>query len=416
MRFLIHRVNDVVALDNAPYALDTSSLDPNVFFVHYDTDTTAGGIQNISGPALRILFTDPSPYQSFIDAWCTTAAADSPPLSLASAQSIAKAFVTAVFNSRRQLPILYNAAQWSALDADLAAMGLELANAASQIVVVPPQPVVFTTSQTITIPPNVTSAKVILVGGGGGAVAGLGGAAGGAGGAGQKLLTGLVPGNTLILQNGGGGAGAGSGSSTILSSGTQTITTLTAFGGAGDNVGGGAGGGGTSGPFDLSFTGGHGQANSGGANPYCSAQAVQNQNGLAYGGGAFGTTVTVAGANGVCIIEWYGGSSITLPLTAKQLDANGTPTTVGVTLAQAQALVGLIKARTDQMVTGLNALQAAIMAATSVAAVVAIDLAAGWPILTPTSAQMILSPTGQPFLLTPSGSLLLSGIAPTRTP
>jgi hypothetical protein len=176
-------------------------------------------------------------------------------------------------------------------------------------------------SQTITIPS--TTAKVRLSGGGG--ASRNDGACGAAGGYLEKFLTGLTPGLTLTLVVGAGGiaaSGATTGQATILSSGTQTIATLTANGGIGgiggptSGIGGTAtGAGGTATGGDINIQGGSGNAVSvsvgtggqyiqfavSGSNPL-SSQAG-NSTGRLYGGGA--QDGPHAGGQGVCLIDWF---------------------------------------------------------------------------------------------------------------
>ena len=95
-------------------------------------------------------------------------------------------------------------------------------------------------SGAFTIP--ATDLEVTFLGAGGGA-SGFGGATpagGGSGGAGVKLLTGLTVGDTLMVTLGSAGAGGGFGTGpgsdggpAVVSSGTQSIATLTAPGGRG---------------------------------------------------------------------------------------------------------------------------------------------------------------------------------------
>ena len=105
-------------------------------------------------------------------------------------------------------------------------------------------------SGTWTIPAGVTTVTVTVLGGGAsggrGAYANTGG--GGAGGLAIKTLTGLTPGNTLSYTVGSGALNSNTAST--VSSGTQTISTIT--GGAGSQ------------PGDASTTGGNGGSASGG--------------------------------------------------------------------------------------------------------------------------------------------------------
>jgi hypothetical protein len=178
-----------------------------------------------------------------------------------------------------------------------------------------------TSSATITIPSGVTRLRVTLVGGGGGgsgtSVSSNVGGVGGGGATCIKYLTGLTPGNTLSLTIGAGGAGGtagnagGAGGDTTLSSGSQTITTLTAGGGAGGAMGlyaGISGAGGTATNGDLNISGGRGFsvfADAGGNTIYLR---------ISQGGGsmyAAPVTVTATGsaANGVAAVGYGGGGS-----------------------------------------------------------------------------------------------------------
>ena len=100
-----------------------------------------------------------------------------------------------------------------------------------------PQQAQYTANGTFTIPAGVTRVKMTVVGGGGtgatstfstsGAGTATGGAGGGGGGAAIKWLSGLTPGNTLAVV-----VGSAGGASSV-SSGTQTITTVSATGNGG---------------------------------------------------------------------------------------------------------------------------------------------------------------------------------------
>jgi hypothetical protein len=111
----------------------------------------------------------------------------------------------------------------------------------------------YGSSQTITIPSGATKGWVWLVGGGAG---GNSSNSGGSGAGLLKLLTGMTSGNTLSLTVGGAGSNASNtgGGSSSLSSGSQSITTLTAGGGNAGSAGSG-GTGGTASNGDLNITG-----------------------------------------------------------------------------------------------------------------------------------------------------------------
>jgi hypothetical protein len=178
-------------------------------------------------------------------------------------------------------------------------------------------------SQTITIPSS--SAKIRLSGGGGSARGA--GSCGAGGGYLEKFLSGLTTGLTLALVVGAGGNPFGpfDGGATTLSSGTQSIATLTANGGAG-RISAGTGGsvynmtaglGGTAIGGDVNIQGGNcfgwavsvgtsgqwGVFGLSGSNPL-SAQAA-NSAGHLYGGGASSDGPNLNGGQGVCLIDWF---------------------------------------------------------------------------------------------------------------
>lgn len=199
-----------------------------------------------------------------------------------------------------------------------------------------PNKQIFTSGGTFTIPAGVTALKVSVVGAGGAGggattTANASGTGGFGGGAAVKWLSGLTPGNTLTVAVGTGGTGVAngagnSGGNSSVSSGTQTISTITGSGG---------GGGATTGNIVL-FSGGTatgGDQNITGGSPtsmlvnYCNAGSVGGTSifsgggaggftgagvagtnpgagGGGAGGGAGGTVAGGAGANGIVIFEW----------------------------------------------------------------------------------------------------------------
>lgn len=168
--------------------------------------------------------------------------------------------------------------------------------------------VTYTTSQTITIPTGATKAFIRMVGGGGGASGTSGGVPSDGGGAGylEKTLTGLTAGNTLTLTIGAGGSTTGTnGTASTLASGTQTITTLTAGGGPGDNSQSGAAGG-TATNGDVNITGGAGNSTLGGGMSHFSMlHGGGNATGFGGGGASLNSSTGGTGSNGLCIIMWF---------------------------------------------------------------------------------------------------------------
>jgi hypothetical protein len=151
----------------------------------------------------------------------------------------------------------------------------------------------YMSSQTILIPAGATEGLVVMWGstGGSGGVTNADSQGTGAGGYLEKMLTGLVPGNTLVFTLGAAGAAGaiagngGNAGTTTLTSGTQTIGTLTCNGsaGGGANYGTGETLGGTATGGDVNI---QGQAGSVGTTAN-------------YGEGSAGMTFYSQGANGV---------------------------------------------------------------------------------------------------------------------
>lgn len=192
---------------------------------------------------------------------------------------------------------------------------------------------VFTSSGTFTIPAGVTQVKVTVMGGGGGGGGSTVTNNGGGGGSAAlsfKWLTGLNPTSTLTVTIGAGGTGnsgttGNAGVQSSVSSGTQTITTITAPGGSagfsvgatsagGGQVGGGTGGdlteGGGGGVLGTGGTGGSG-ANSlfgggaGGAGAGGFAGNNATGSGSGGGGGSSGASQPGGtGGSGIAILEW----------------------------------------------------------------------------------------------------------------
>lgn len=159
---------------------------------------------------------------------------------------------------------------------------------------------VFTSSGTFTIPSGVEKLKVTVIGGGGngGGTTGTNSAAGGGGGGlAIKYLTGLTGGNTLNVT-----VGTAANTSSVAS-GTETISTVSATGGAsvaGNNtVTGAAGGAGSGGDINQSgggggigaagaSNGGGGGGGSGGATGFRAVNAVSQGGASGFLGGCGG--------------------------------------------------------------------------------------------------------------------------------
>ncbi len=182
---------------------------------------------------------------------------------------------------------------------------------------------VFSSNGTFTIPSGITKVKVTLVGGGGGtAGAPTNGEilAGGGGATAIKWLTSLTSGNTISVTVGSGGTASGSagvaggaGGNSSIASGTQSITTVTANGGAGGGVSGvgSPGSGGTATNGDLNMSGSSGTTSAIAGFSIFSTPVYSHVAGNAIGGGGGGrpggagaSSSGVAGAAGIVIFEW----------------------------------------------------------------------------------------------------------------
>lgn len=104
LSFRIDRVSAVMRLSNIPASMTTSSLPSNVSYVQFDTVKGGAVIYN-DRPGLPELFIDPSPYQSFVNAWITAMATATPALTLSQAQAIKNALINAIYAVNRQLPV-----------------------------------------------------------------------------------------------------------------------------------------------------------------------------------------------------------------------------------------------------------------------------------------------------------------------
>jgi hypothetical protein len=114
MRFVIMRDDNAMSIDNARLDMDCSALASNLALVAYVE--SEGKLQYNDRPGQLTAFTDPAPYQPFINSWITASAADTPPLQLAQAKQIKKDLVDAIYNHKRRLPYVYNAKTYDASD------------------------------------------------------------------------------------------------------------------------------------------------------------------------------------------------------------------------------------------------------------------------------------------------------------
>jgi hypothetical protein len=184
---------------------------------------------------------------------------------------------------------------------------------------------VFSSNGTFTIPSGITKVKVTLVGGGGGTAGAPNNGeilSGGGGATAIKWLTSLTSGNTISVTVGSGGTASGSsgvaggaGGNSSIASGTQSITTVTANGGAGGGISGvgSPGSGGTATNGDLNMSGSSGTALPGASGGFSifSTPVYDHVAGNSIGGGGGGrqggagaSSSGVAGAAGIVVFEW----------------------------------------------------------------------------------------------------------------
>ena len=98
---MIDCVTPRMAVDNAVYPIDTSSLAANIACVIYNFQVSLGSIEYNDRPPVGAAFTDPSPYLSFLNAWMVASAADSPPLQLAQAIAVKQALTAGIYNGKK---------------------------------------------------------------------------------------------------------------------------------------------------------------------------------------------------------------------------------------------------------------------------------------------------------------------------
>jgi len=122
MQFVLNRDDNLVSVDNEIMAVDCSSLATNITYVAYP-ENGIGKITYNDRPAMRVSFTDPAPYQPFINSWITAAAAQTPALQLAQAKQVKIDLVDAIFHHKRRLPYTSGSWQYDARDEAVTNMG-----------------------------------------------------------------------------------------------------------------------------------------------------------------------------------------------------------------------------------------------------------------------------------------------------
>lgn len=124
LRFSIYSPDSVVVVDNAIAVVSLAALPANVVVVAYQVDQ--GSIEYNDRPNLRTPFTDPAPYQPFINLWITAAAAQTPVLQLAQAKQVKVDLVEAIFHHKRRLPYAYGSWSYDAHDESVTNLDLQV--------------------------------------------------------------------------------------------------------------------------------------------------------------------------------------------------------------------------------------------------------------------------------------------------
>jgi hypothetical protein len=389
----------IFSVDNASVTgMDFSTLPANSWMVQW-TDGK-GEIENQIDPntndnGLRASFIDVTPYTPFFQQFLTLL----PGLTLAQAQKVQTDLIKQIFESKRQDPFHYQVASgdyyWNASDEALfSSYGAQLQNNLTEISA---STVYYTASATITIPAG--QAWVRMWGASGASGSGSattyqqGSPGVGAPGYLEKSLTGLTPGNTLIYTRGAagvpavGGGNGGNGTASTLASGTQTIATLTANGSNGTPAYGGSpvgSPGGTATGGDINQTGqpgttcvpiyGEPSGVGTGISILGYFPGVGGRNGPASGPDGAITSPGHPGNPGSMIVSW-GNVVVT---TGMQWIPIGGSAPVAVTSAEQGAILSGIGQRTNTLAGTKNTKVAQVNALTTIADVIAYDVAAGW--------------------------------------
>ena len=108
MRFVIIRDENIVSVDNCQLTVNCAALASNIALIAYVE--TEGKLQYNDRPGQLTAFTDPAPYQPYINNWITAAAAQTPALQLAQAKQVKNDLIEAIFHHKRRLP--YRQGPW----------------------------------------------------------------------------------------------------------------------------------------------------------------------------------------------------------------------------------------------------------------------------------------------------------------
>jgi hypothetical protein len=350
MRFTISPQSGLIQVGNLIVPAAITTLPPNVLNVTWDGDK--GEIWYNDRASLTTEFTDPTPYQPYIDTWMATAAAgvseqsveggSSIALSLAQAQQVKSSLIESVFKAQRQLPIAYPVAagpySWDCSDEGVTQMHLALGAA---------------------IASGPTSLLSSISSGTGGLVGGIN----------TAFATLVAQIDTLI--------GAGEVNPSINFNINQAAT---------------------AGTFAdlLPIPGGISVSGAGVNTGPSSAPIVQRKNVFIPPAATLFLTAS-SGAITLPTIQWTP-IGLTAPVILEGAEFSG--------------LVSAVVARRAKLQANRLALQAAIAAATTAAAVAAIDITTGWNVALTIPVAKLIIQVGDVDLVVPLRSLVLTAISP----
>ncbi|WP_024517082.1 hypothetical protein [Bradyrhizobium sp. Tv2a-2] len=103
--FVINNALQTIHVGAILAPLTTNTLAANVSLVQFDGATGVGQITYNDRQPLPEAFSDPSPYQTYVNQWITALASGSPALTLSQAQAIKCSLVNAIYAVKRQAAV-----------------------------------------------------------------------------------------------------------------------------------------------------------------------------------------------------------------------------------------------------------------------------------------------------------------------
>lgn len=123
LQFVIIQSDGLIAVDNCAISpLSLTGLAANIGQVSYQK--TDGKLQYNDRPPTPVEFTDPAPYQPYLNTWITAAAALVPALQLAQAKQVKIDLIDGIFNHKRRVPFTQGAWQYDASDESVSNLDL----------------------------------------------------------------------------------------------------------------------------------------------------------------------------------------------------------------------------------------------------------------------------------------------------